>query len=112
MDKFIEKNCKHHGETTFVLEGRGTYRCKKCRVESVTKRRRLLKEKLVHSAGGKCSLCGYNKFIGALEFHHKDPNEKDFGLAKANLSYEKAFKEIQKCILVCANCHREMHESC
>lgn len=69
-----------------------------------------LKERLVEYKGGKCEKCGYNKCITALEFHHIDPNEKDFGIGSFNvLSFDKCKREVDKCILVCANCHREIH---
>lgn len=61
--------------------------------------------------GSKCQLCDYNKYPGALEFHHLDPNEKDFNISKARLlSFNLEIKkELDKCILLCANCHREVH---
>ena len=72
--------------------------------------RQRLKEKLVKYKGGKCEICGYNKCINALEFHHLDPTKKDFGIANGNaIAFEKAKKEVDKCILVCSNCHREIH---
>ena len=88
---------------------------KKKRVaEHVSNRRRKIKIMAVEYKGGKCvhNNCGYNKCISALEFHHLDPNEKDFSLAyKGNcVSWEKVKNELDKCILVCANCHREIHE--
>ena len=68
------------------------------------------KLRLVNSLGGKCCICGYNKCLSALEFHHKNPNEKDFSIsANAHIAFEKALQEAKKCILVCANCHREIH---
>lgn len=61
--------------------------------------------------GGKCVECGYNKCNSALEFHHTDPNEKDFTISSnKNLSFKKIKKELDKCILLCSNCHREKHE--
>lgn len=76
----------------------------------VKKYRSDLKEKLVEYKGGKCEVCGYSKCIEALEFHHLDPAEKEFGVSSyTSLSFEKAKKEVDKCILVCANCHREIH---
>lgn len=85
---------------------------KKRRVESVIKRRKNIKLLAVEHKGGKCIKCGYNKCIGALEFHHLDPKEKDFHLSKGGVtrSWEIIKKELDKCILVCANCHREIHE--
>ena len=68
------------------------------------------KEDMVYVMGGQCQLCGYNKDIHALEFHHIDPSGKDFSFNKANcISWELIKNELQKCILVCANCHREIH---
>ena len=72
--------------------------------------RKRTKIKLVEYKGGCCSRCGYNKSVGALEFHHLDPNEKDFTIAGKSWSYERIKKEVDKCILLCANCHVEIHE--
>ena len=72
--------------------------------------RKKIKERLVDYKGGKCEICGYNKCIEALEFHHLNPKEKDFTLSSSNvLSFDKMKEEADKCILVCANCHREIH---
>lgn len=61
--------------------------------------------------GNKCFLCGYDKCSAALEFHHKDGDEKEKNISSiARAGYEKAFKEAQKCVLLCANCHREAHD--
>ena len=77
---------------------------------SLNNSRKRLKEKLVAYKGGKCEVCGYDKCITALEFHHLDPTEKEFGIGGKNvLSFEKCKKEVDKCILVCANCHRMIH---
>ena len=62
--------------------------------------------------GGTCEICGYCKNIAALEFHHKNPEEKEFNVDMrkfSNMSLEKLEEELEKCILVCANCHRELH---
>jgi hypothetical protein len=78
--------------------------------EYVKNCRQRLKERLVYIMGGKCCICGYNKCITALEFHHINPEEKDFTLGiNANIGTEKAINEIKKCVLVCSNCHREIH---
>jgi len=65
---------------------------------------------LKNMLGGKCSKCGYNKCIQALEFHHMGV-DKEGHITKIikNSSRQKALKEVKKCILVCANCHRELH---
>lgn len=103
-------HCGVHGATKFVLEGRGVYRCKRCRAERVARRRRLVKETLVAEAGGACRLCGYDRDVRALEFHHLDPARKDFGLAAggAYRSLERLRAEVSKCILLCSNCHAEV----
>ena len=76
----------------------------------VKKRRSKLKEELVKYKGGKCQICGYDKCIEALEFHHLNNDEKDFTISSyLNLSIDKLKSEVDKCILVCANCHREIH---
>lgn len=108
--KNIIKECKKHGQTEFALEGRGYYRCKKCRSEQVAKRRKELKIKAVEYKGGKCEKCGYSNCINALEFHHKD-GKKDFGIAYKGYtrSWSSIKLEIDKCIMLCANCHREIH---
>ena len=66
---------------------------------------------MVEYKGGKCQKCGYDKYIGALEFHHLNPEEKDFNLSKlkANSFNHVVIEELNKCILVCSNCHREIH---
>jgi len=69
------------------------------------------KEKAIEYKGGKCEKCGYDKCNSALEFHHLDPTKKDFSpSANMNMAWNKIQNEIDKCILVCANCHREIHE--
>lgn len=109
--KIIQKECKHHGTTYFVLEGNGYYRCKKCRVQSVVKRRRNVKERLAKEAGGKCKICGYDRYLGNLIFHHLDSTKKDFGVSQGGVtkSYKNLKKEADKCILLCCICHGELH---
>lgn len=77
-------------------------------VISFRKRR---KENLINLFGGKCSLCGYNKCNEALEFHHINPDKKIYGLSSGGNCHkiEDDIAEAKKCILVCANCHREIH---
>jgi len=108
---YIEKTCKKHGIVKFVLEGRGSYRCTKCRSNAVSRRRRLLKKQLVEHFGGKCTICGYNTCVDALQFHHLNPLEKEFGIAASGTtkSLSRMIKEATKCSLVCANCHIELH---
>lgn len=78
---------------------------------AVSKRRKLLKQQAVMIKGGKCQICGYNTCISALDFHHLNEKEKSFSLGTRGLthSWVKILKEINKCALVCSNCHREIH---
>ncbi|MGN6586441.1 MAG: helix-turn-helix domain-containing protein [Solirubrobacterales bacterium] len=102
--------CKHHGETDFVREGRGYYRCKRCRVEATVRRRHLLKRILVEEAGGECVLCGYSRCVRALEFHHLDPKTKQFELNYRGCTRSLAVLRVEasKCALLCSNCHAEV----
>lgn len=65
---------------------------------------------LVEYKGGQCERCGYSKCIHALEFHHLNPSEKDFNISSSSKSVEELKKEADKCQLLCANCHREVHQ--
>lgn len=78
--------------------------------QAVVDWRRRTKVKLVEYKGGECIRCGYKKSLGALELHHLDPNEKDFTIGGKSWSFERLKKEADKCILVCSNCHIEIHE--
>jgi len=82
----------------------------KQRSQRVQRRRKQLKVLLVEYKGGCCELCGYNKCIRALEFHHKDPTTKSFGLGFSTYSLTKMKAEADLCSLLCANCHREVEE--
>ncbi len=67
------------------------------------------KTNLIKLFDGKCCICGFNSFQEALEFHHVNPEEKEFGLSANSAitkSLDKQLTEVRKCILVCANCHR------
>jgi len=79
---------------------------------AVTKRRKKLRSMAVEYGGGKCQICGYKKSQRALSFHHKNPKEKSFGISVRGLtrSWDKIQKELDKCILICANCHMELHD--
>lgn len=71
--------------------------------------RQIIKKQMIDYKGGRCKICGYNKCVEALEFHHLNPNEKDFNISGGTKSFKKLKPEIDKCILICANCHREIH---
>ena len=108
-DVEITRVCPTHGETRFRWIG-PRYLCAACNAERVSERRRKVKAILVEEAGGRCSLCGYDRHVGALQFHHVDPARKSFHLASRGVarSIERARAEAAKCVLLCANCHAEV----
>ena len=107
------RRCPTHGITEFAFysAGHGTrrWRCKRCVGEGVTRRKQRVKRTLVAEAGGCCAVCGYDRCIINLGFHHVDPAAKLFslnmGTTKALATYRE---EMRKCVLVCANCHGEI----
>jgi len=85
-------------------------KCRTCFNNYCMERWKKRKEDAINYKGGACSRCGYNKFYGALEFHHRNPNEKDAEWKKIKLwPWEKIKIEIDKCDLLCSNCHKEVH---
>lgn len=84
--------------------------CKFCNNKKLRYKRYNFKIDCIIYKGGKCSKCEYNKCIDALDFHHLNPEEKDFEISKAKtFNLENVKDELDKCILLCANCHREEH---
>lgn len=63
----------------------------------------------VNAHGGKCAVCGYNKNVAALDFHHVNPNDKEYQRTINGNMISMGLKEANKCVLLCANCHREHH---
>ena len=77
----VERECPVHGRTTFVkYSAADHHRCLQCRKARVVAHRRKVKAQLIEEAGGRCVLCGYDRYPGALQFHHLDPESKEFGL--------------------------------
>lgn len=105
--------CKKIKPTTafYVKAGRQTHSyCKDCVNEQTLERQRARKDEAIKLLGGKCQICGGVFHPAVYDFHHKDPDEKDFSFGHGrNLSMEKLKIELEKCILVCANCHRTLH---
>jgi hypothetical protein len=95
--KYCSKKCKTHQLSSYPAQkDRGIER----------------KLRLIQMSGGACEICGYNKNIAALEFHHLDPDKKEFKLdirLLANRTWKSVLQEFAKCQLVCANCHAEVH---
>jgi hypothetical protein len=107
--------CKNNCSINEFYDRRGkknsSVYCKKCTSDQVVERTKKLKQEMVNYKGGCCQICGYKKYIGALEFHHLNPNEKDFTIAHVRqYKFDDIIKsELDKCMLVCSNCHREIH---
>ncbi|HMJ33777.1 MAG TPA: hypothetical protein VK501_07655 [Baekduia sp.] len=101
--------CPIHGLTRHVGRDDG-FRCARCRSDHVTERRRRVKLLLVEDAGGACAICGYDRYPGALQFHHADPTSKAFEISGRGVTraLEAARAEARKCVLLCANCHAEV----
>lgn len=85
--------------------------CKKCFNNMAFETRANAKKEAIAYKGGKCEKCGYDKYHGALDFHHTDPTQKDFDISRQLKSpdIERYKDELDKCILLCSNCHREEH---
>jgi hypothetical protein len=111
----MELICSRHGISDHRLSV-SKWKCKKC--EYVYSRRYLdnLKLKAVEYAGNKCQECGYDKCLRALHFHHIDPKAKEFSIFEGRPGYKKTRNweqlkiEIDKCLLLCGNCHMELHD--
>jgi 5-methylcytosine-specific restriction endonuclease McrA len=84
----------------------------KCKNKAAVDRfRKNLKRKSVEYMGGSCVICGYDKHVGALQFHHLDPDKKDFGISESGntRTWNVIKEELDKCVMLCANCHTEVH---
>jgi hypothetical protein len=79
-------------------------------MERVATYRRRVKEAMVAEAGGACAVCGYDEYVGALQFHHVDPSQKRFNIARGGLTrgLDEVREEARKCVLLCGNCHAEV----
>lgn len=80
-------------------------------VRAVRKRRKKVREMAIHHKGGRCQCCGYDKCKDSLEFHHLVRDKKSFGISAKGYtrSWRAIEEELEKCIMLCANCHREWH---
>lgn len=118
----MEKQCKICNQKFETVKGGETRQyCFECspsypkgtsRAKTISALRRAMKKEAIKRLGGACQKCGYNKCIRALNFHHRDPEKKEFGLSCSGIthSWDKYWEEVQKCDLLCANCHAEEHE--
>jgi hypothetical protein len=103
--KYCGNNCKQKDHYHRLKNQTNTY-------HSQTIRAYKRKMVLIELKGGKCSECGYKKNISSLHFHHTNPEEKEFQLdarTLSNKSMNLLLIEVEKCILLCSNCHGEKH---
>jgi len=106
---------EHKDESEFYSQGRkdsGRLKaeCKVCFNRRMMDRYEERAKFITSLKGGSCRLCGYDKCQAALEFHHMDPSQKDFQINKRwSMTDEAILKELEKCVLLCSNCHREVH---
>ncbi len=107
MKKKICPICQREFETN-INNRKYCYDCSPSGNQSATIRKRAIKHRLIAYKGGKCEICGYDKCEGALQFHHINPDEKEFQISDKDI-LEDLFKEVDKCQLLCANCHIEKH---
>jgi transposase len=106
------KQIKPLNKDNFYIRKSGAfhYWCRKCNDRISLEKQTERKRKCVEYKGGKCVICGYNRYLGSLDFHHLDPAKKDYNISNLRTySMEKLYKELDKCILVCKNCHCEIH---
>lgn len=113
-DSKICGRCKHSKDKNeFYLQKDNTYSsyCKVCYAEVVKLNKQIFKIKCLEYKGKQCEVCGYNKCIGALHFHHIDPFKKNFSISEFRYrEFNDTIKsELDKCQVLCANCHAEQH---
>lgn len=96
-----------------VTKEHGAVYCKDCSSAEASMRKYNFTQKCVDYKGGACEICGYNKSIGALEFHHVDRTTKEFEIGKltSKTFSDEVKKELDKCMLLCKNCHGEIHHN-
>ena len=85
--------------------------CYNCMPDGVQLTRGMFLAKIKEHLGGRCIKCGYDKCLKALGFHHLDPSKKDFTISNDHFKLKEAVEEVKKCILICSNCHKELHDN-
>ena len=102
---FYPQQQKERGK---VYKYRDSY-CIVCRLEYSQERQRKLKADCVAYKGGRCTMCQLVDDPAVYDFHHSDPSAKEFSFGSTHRSFESMRVELDKCLLVCANCHRKIH---
>lgn len=92
-------------------DGHTSY-CRDCLKTQARERQTEFKKRCVEYKGGSCVICGYNKCLAAMDFHHLDPSKKEFRLSqkKDRRNWNQIAEELDKCVLLCCRCHREVHD--
>jgi len=109
--RFCSQKCHDKVKYNYASEIQKTFKSK-YGLNKYTLRGTQKKLELIELFGGKCEKCGYDKNISAFDFHHKNPYEKNFEVKVQNIkskTEDEILNEAMKCILLCANCHRELH---
>ncbi len=106
--------CKIQKPLTFFYKRSDTQYtswCRECNNKQTVNRQQKIKIEAVNYKGGCCQNCEFKEYMGALDFHHLDPDKKDFDFASygSRNSINDALSELDKCVLLCANCHRMTH---
>lgn len=105
------KEISHKNNQKFCAFCKGQFKKIDGTYYHIKKYRKQRKKDLVNYKGGKCIICGYDKCDRALDFHHIDESTKSFSISQNLCRKMKVLKEeVDKCILVCSNCHMEIHE--
>ena len=105
--RYTCRGCGKAGEENFYKDS--PYQCKACwNRKTAQSGKDKIAEYMESRGGAKCMSCGYDKYIGALDFHHRDPAEKDPKWSRG-WKMERLKAELDKCDILCANCHREAH---
>lgn len=102
--EYLCKDCGTTNPNDFLPKKKSV--CARCRNKRVAKIESNKRIKWLDLKGNECIICGYNKYTGSLDFHHLDPSIKEHS-SKRN--WKKTEKGMENCILVCSNCHREIH---
>ena len=109
----VRMKCNWRKCNNEVVGGRKQKFCSRlCGIKQSTVEKRVrFKKRAVEMFGGRCSRCGYDKCLRALEFHHINPESKEFGMSDfGNKSWHKVEIELAKCELLCSNCHAEVED--
>lgn len=108
-----EKECLLCGQNFVPKTAAANLRscCYDCMPDGTQLTRGMFLAKIKQNRGGKCIKCGYDTCIKALEFHHLDPTQKDFTISNDRFKLKEAIEESKKCILICSNCHKELHDN-